>query len=213
VKAFAQAALHRDKRQDYLSALRLVASAITGLLADAPHGLTATITQPNRYPEARALRRLIWGFTRDPDTGLPSATLPADGQWHTQLLTRVKSLLAVLERDHSLKAADKLGNKLAKKGLTSPPPPLASDLGTGDDTRIRIDTVHQVKGESLDAVLYLATKEHVAALLGGVNTEVGRIGYVAVTRARNLLWLGVPANALKELRPALSAHGFQEVIL
>jgi superfamily I DNA/RNA helicase len=213
VKAFAQAALHRDKRQDYLSAFRLVASTITGLLADAPHGLTATITQPSRYPEARALRRLIWGFTRDPDTGLPSATLPADGQWHTQLLARVKALLALLERDHSLKAADKLGNKLAKKGLTAEPFMPAGDLGAGEDTRIRIDTVHQVKGESLDAVLYLATKEHVAALLDGVNSEVGRIGYVAVTRARNLLWLGVPANALKELRPALLAHGFQEAML
>jgi ATP-dependent exoDNAse (exonuclease V) beta subunit len=61
-------------------------------------------------------------------------------------------------------------------------------------------------------VLYLATKEHVAALLDGVNSEVGRIGYVAVTRARNLLWLGVPANALKELQPALLAYGFQELI-
>ncbi|MNV83491.1 hypothetical protein D3C71_1773010 [compost metagenome] len=73
-----------------------------------------------------------------------------------------------------------------------------------------MDTVHQVKGESLDAVLYLASKEHVAALLAGVDSEVGRIGYVAITRARNLLWLGVPASALAELRPALIAGGFQE---
>lgn len=57
----------------------------------------------------------------------------------------------------------------------------------------------------------LAAKDHVTALLAGVNTEVGRIGYVAVTRARNLLWLGVPANALAELRPALLAHEFQEI--
>lgn len=74
-----------------------------------------------------------------------------------------------------------------------------------------MDTVHQAKGESLDAVLYMANKEHVSALLGGVNSEVGRIGYVAVTRARNLLWLGVPANALAELRQSLIEHGFQEV--
>ncbi|MGL3429695.1 3'-5' exonuclease, partial [Salmonella enterica] len=78
-------------------------------------------------------------------------------------------------------------------------------------SRIRIDTVHQAKGESLDAVLYLTNKEHVSALLTGVDSEVGRIGYVAVTRARNLLWLGVPANALKELRPSLLARGFQEI--
>jgi hypothetical protein len=71
-------------------------------------------------------------------------------------------------------------------------------------------TVHQAKGESLDAVLYVATKDHVQALLAGVNTEVGRIGYVAVTRAKTLFWLGVPANAVKELRPALLAAGFQE---
>jgi len=44
-----------------------------------------------------------------------------------------------------------------------------------------------------------------------VATEVGRIGYVAVTRARNLLWLGIPANALADLRPALAARGFQEL--
>jgi len=94
--------------------------------------------------KAKALRRLIWSFTRDPDTGLPSATLSANGQWHPRLL--------------------------------------------------------------------MATKEHVAALLDGVNSEVGRIGYVAVTRARNLLWLGVPANALKELQPALLASGFREMI-
>jgi len=61
--------------------------------------------------KAKALRRLIWSFTRDPDTGLPSATLSANGQWHPRLL--------------------------------------------------------------------MATKEHVAALLDGVNSEVGRIGYVA----------------------------------
>ena len=73
-----------------------------------------------------------------------------------------------------------------------------------------MDTVHQAKGESLDAVLYLATKEHVSALLAGVDSELGRIGYVAATRARNLLWLGVPANALAELRPGLLACGFRE---
>lgn len=77
------------------------------------------------------------------------------------------------------------------------------------ETRIRVDTVHQVKGESLDAVLYITTKEHAAALLAGVNSEVGRIGYVAVTRARNLLWVAIPANSLAELKPALLARGFQ----
>ncbi|MGD3338393.1 ATP-dependent DNA helicase, partial [Xanthomonas citri pv. citri] len=59
-------------------------------------------------------------------------------------------------------------------------------------------------------VLYMATKAHVSALLDGGSTEDGRIGYVAVTRARDLLWLGVPATALKILRADLEAKGFKD---
>jgi superfamily I DNA/RNA helicase len=210
VKSFAAAAILRDKRQDYLNAFKTVASCIVGLLADPPQGLVAMITQPARYPDVRLLRRAIWSFTRNPDTGLPSASLTADTQWHPLLLTRTKALLALLQLKFGLAAADKLGNKLANKELPNTPLMISADLAAAQGPGIRVDTVHQVKGESLDAVLYLAAKEHVVALLAGVNTEVGRIGYVAVTRARNLLWLGVPANALAELRPALLASGFLE---
>ena len=211
VKNFVLATLCRDRRRNYLDAFELVAGCISGLLADPPHGLVAQITQPSRYPATRPLCRLIWSFTRDAATGLPSSGLLADTQWHPLLLARVKALLATLERDHGLKPAEKLGNKLAKRDLPNAPLMSVEDLAGDDTARLRIDTVHQVKGESLDAVLYVATKDHVVELLAGVNTEVGRIGYVAITRARNLLWLGVPANALKELRPALVAHGFTEV--
>jgi len=210
VKSFATAAILRDKRQDYLAAFKTVASCVVGLLADPPQGLVAMITQPARFPEARPLRREIWSFTRNPDTGLPSASLTADTQWHPLLLARTKALLASLQLKFGLVTADNLGNKLARKGLPNAPLMAGGDLAAALDPGIRVDTVHQVKGESLDAVLYLAAKEHVVALLAGVNTEVGRIGYVAVTRARNLLWLGVPANALAELRPALLASGFLE---
>lgn len=210
VKGFALAAILRDKRRDYVNAFRAVTTCIVGLLANPPPGLAAMITQPARYPEARPLRREIWGFTRNPDTGLPSASLTADVLWHPLLLARVKALLAALQNKFELATADNLGNKLAKKGLPNAPLMIDGDLAAAQDNRIRVDTVHQVKGESLDAVLYLAAKDHVSALLAGVDTEVGRIGYVAVTRARNLLWLGVPANALAELRPILLAQGFQE---
>lgn len=211
VKVFAQATVLRDRRQDYLGAFKSVAAGIVGLLADPPQGLIARITQPARYPEMKPLRRLIWRFTRNPDTGLPAGGLTADTQWHPLLLLRTKALLAILDQDFGLKVADNLGNKLAKKALPSAPLVTGGDLAAEKEARIRVDTVHQAKGESLDAVLYLATKEHVSALLAGVDSELGRIGYVAATRARNLLWVGVPANALAELRPRLLARGFQEV--
>ena len=211
VKSLVQAAILRDKHQDHAGAFKLVAICIVGLLADPPKGLIARITQPSRYPNDRALCRRIWAFTRDPISGLPAATLTADTQWHPQMLRRTKALLVAIEKDHMLPSADKLGHKLANKDLPNAPLVAAGDLAAGDESRIRVETVHQVKGDSLDAVLYLATKEHATALLAGVNTEVGRIGYVAVTRARNLLWLGVPSNSLAELRPALLDRGFQQV--
>lgn len=211
VKNLAQAAILRDHKGDFLRAYKLVSTSIVGLLRDPPHGLATRITQPARYPDDRPLRRLVWAFTRNPDTGLPAATLPGGTHWHPQLLERTRAVLAAIERDHGLTSADNLGNKLARTGLTDAPLMAVADLAVENDmAHIRVDTVHQAKGESLDAVLYLANREHVNALLAGVDTEVGRIGYVAVTRARNLLWLGVPANALDELRPALLARGFQE---
>ncbi len=211
VKGFAQAAIARDKKQDYAEAFKRVVICIAGLLVDLPKGWVATVTQPARYPEVQPLRRLIWRFTRNPDTGLPSASLQADTQWHPLLLTRVKALLSTLKNDHGLKPVDNIGMKLAKTKLPDAPLAAAADLAASKAARIRVDTVHQTKGESLDAVLYMATKEHVRAMLDGVTSEVGRIGYVAVTRARDLLWLGVPANSLSELRPKLVAHGFQKI--
>lgn len=210
VKGFASAALLRDKRQDYLTSFKTVAGCVVGLLANPPQGLVTMITQPARYPEMRALRREFWNFTRNATTGLPSSTLVADTQWHPLLLVRVKELLEKLHTKFGFAATDNVGRKLARTNLPNEPLMTAEDLATGQGVRIRVDTVHQVKGESLDAVLYVAAKDHVLALLAGVDSEVGRIGYVAVTRARNLLWLAVPTNALKELRPALLASGFQE---
>jgi len=211
VKAFAAAALLRDRRKDFLKAFQRVAVAVVALLDNAPPGLVSQITQPSSNPADRELRKAIWAFTRDSATGLPSSSLVADSQWHSQLLSHIKTLLVNLETIFGLKQVTNLGNKLSKKGLPNVPLASAEDLADSDATALRIDTVHKAKGESLDGVLYVATKEHAQALLGGVSTEVGRIGYVAATRARDLLWVAVPYNSLKDLRPQFLARGFKEV--
>lgn len=212
VKTLARAAILRDRHRDYHSAFKLVAAGIVNLLADPPQGLVARLTQPARYPDDRDLRRLLWAYTRDPHSGLPSATLPGDTEWHPTLLQRTRALLARIAQAHGMASAANLGNKLARRGLSNAPLSFAADLAENNDApRIRVDTVHQAKGESLDAVMYLASRPHVNALLAGVDTELGRIGYVAATRARNLLWLGVPANSLEGLRPELLQRGFQQL--
>jgi len=67
-----------------------------------------------------------------------------------------------------------------------------------------------VKGESIDGVLYVAEKKQVRALLDGTTTELGRIGYVAVTRARNLMVLAVPTKSIGEFEAELLASGFKK---
>lgn len=210
-KMLAQAAMVRDIHSDYSTAFRLVATAIMGLTDNAPKGIVARLTQAARYPEERALRRVIWTFTRDPVSGLPSAALRAVSDWQPALLKRLRDLMTNLSMAHGLNhTSSTLGARLSKRSLPNSPLMTPPDLGADQPLRVKINTVHQVKGESLDAVLYMATKPHVSALLDGGCTEDGRIGYVAVTRARDLLWLAVPATALKSLRADLQAKGFKD---
>jgi len=210
-KMLAQAAMVRDIHSDYSTAFRLVATAIMGLTDNAPKGIVARLTQAARYPEERALRRVIWAFTRDPVSGLPSAALRAVSDWQPALLKRLRDLMTNLSMAHGLNhTSSTLGARLSKRSLPNSPLMTPPDLGADQPLRVKINTVHQVKGESLDAVLYMATKPHVSALLDGGCTEDGRIGYVAVTRARDLLWLAVPATALKSLRADLQAKGFKD---
>jgi len=211
LKGFAKAALLRDGHAKYVAAFEAVAESIVALLKSPPEGLLSQIKQPTSTDDSTAMRRKIWSFTRDPERGLPSASLLADAEWHPRLLTRIKLLLVALATDHGLSPVDNVGRKLAKTGLTNAPLIHAHYLAMQRAERVRIATVHQVKGQSLNAVLYIATKAQIEAILGGVGTELGRIGYVAVTRARDLFWLGVPGNALSKLKPALLNLGLREL--
>lgn len=211
VKEFALASILRDKRRDYKRSFEALARCIVSLLDSPPDNLLAALLSPARHPEMRPLQRRLWQFVRDPDTGLPPSTLLADTEWLPALLDRVRHLLTALQGEFGLTPINGLGTKLTRRDLPHASLVAADDLGTQRNTRIRVDTVHKAKGQSLDAVLYMATREHIDAMLDGVTTEVGRIGYVAVTRARNLLWLGVPAAALPALRQRLVTAGFREV--
>jgi ATP-dependent exoDNAse (exonuclease V) beta subunit len=69
--------------------------------------------------------------------------------------------------------------------------------------------VHQSKGESLDAVMYIASSDHAKKMLNGPDTELGRIGYVALTRAKNFFLLAVPSNAIKSIEKDLVEVGMK----
>lgn len=209
-KLFASATMARDLAMDYNEAFKLTVYAIVGLLKNPPRQICAGILDPSRFPDFRIVRRIVWEFTRNPEQGLPSGSLHMQSEWHPKLLANVKALLERLEQDHCLPSQDNLNMRLKKTGLPAKVMVAAQAERAVIDAALRVETIHGVKGESLDAVLYLADKEHVKALVNGTGTELGRIGYVALTRARNLFWLGILKADADTYRTALTGHTFME---
>jgi superfamily I DNA/RNA helicase len=212
MKGLVNAALLRDKHGDYLGSFRAAARSIVNLLENAPADLCSRIELSTSEPESLAIRRLIWNFVRNPDVGLPACKLIGDSTWHVAVLTRTTALLSQISTSHKFSLCANLGNKLSKKKLPKIAlydPALTAAV---DYSRIRISTVHQAKGESLDAVLYVATTENLNKMLNGVGTEQGRIGYVAITRAKDLLVLGIPKTTSIAIRKYLLASGFDELV-
>ncbi|CAI1191769.1 DNA helicase II [Serratia fonticola] len=210
IAMLAEASLLRDQQSHYQECFRFVCRAVVGLLDNPPNGLSSNLQGAPNEGWMIGLRRLLWSFSRNADTGLPSSALKAKTEWHPKLMKNVRTLLADIEIQYGLKAVGTLGNKLAKKSL-SDLPLTGAVAAKGHGPGIRVETVHQVKGESIGAVLFVTKKANVKALLSGTSDEEGRIGYVAVTRAKNLFWLAVPHSNLKEFRGDLIAAGFVEL--
>lgn len=207
VRRLAAASAARDNAGDVHRAFNLVAEALEQSLLDAPpRGFAAHLSDPRRHPELLPARRLVWKFARSPAEGLPSGALQANTDWIVRLRQVIATLLAEIEALTGLKSAENLNRRLAAKALPAAP---VCSLDQAIVKPLRIDTVHGAKGESLDAVLYIVTKAHLEHLLAGVGTELGRIGYVAVTRPRDLLWVAVPHTILPKHRNALEAMGLK----
>jgi superfamily I DNA/RNA helicase len=207
VKWFAGAALLRDEAGDYHGAYKKVVAGVEALLVDPPRDIVSQLSSPwKALPEMRSLTRLIWEFTRDPKGGLPAATLQAKAQWLPKLIEAVDALLARIRERTNFDTATSLGRMLTRAGLPEGAL-LPRSKGEAAAQVLRASTVHGVKGDSLDAVLYITEKDHAEALAGGTSTEVGRIGYVALTRAKDIFWMAVPARAIGDLGPKLVAKG------
>lgn len=203
VRCLAKAAISRD-RGDIRRAFEKTCVALTRLLANKHGSLFSRLSRP-ADERMRGLRRLIWSFVRDSKAGLPPADLVADTGWHPVLVARMRALIGTIVAEFEFEAAGNLGQRLAKTKLGSKPLMAAPTIATDGQPAFRTSTVHQVKGESLEAVLYVAKKPQVRALLGGTGSEEGRIGYVALTRARDIFVLAVPDTCLKEFEPELQA--------
>jgi len=208
-KLLASAAVLRDVQKDHLEAYRAACGAIVGLLAKPPVGLLSKLSNPGEDVAIRTIRRKIWAFARNTADGLPSGNLNAKKDWHPLLVKNVKKLLGEIDAVTGYGVVENIGRRVASTGLVDGALNAGLDLAAQDGPRIRTETVHQVKGESIDAVLYIASSGAAKAMMENLETEDGRIGYVAVTRARDLLWVAAPNTALKALKKEFETAGFR----
>jgi len=142
--------------------------------------------------EAQQVKVLIWRFVKS-QSGLPAVSL-SGGQWISQLRESLGKLIV----DLGIKNVPNLNLRIKKTGLDAHQIELPLFETHALFPPIRQETIHQVKGQSIDAVLVLGSTKFwnsvVDAVTRGANTEDRRLAYVAMTRARHLLFVGLPAS-------------------
>ena len=187
-KDLAKAAFLRDSRHDYRGASQTVERIVRELTGDDP--LWERIdTDPNSR-ERMAVALAIWKFVKSPERLTPVSQL--GDTW----IPSIRKQLANLIEEIGLQCDAKLGHHIKTTGLSAAQKALPLFESVHEFPEVRQDTIHQVKGESIDAVLVIGSTRFwnsvMAAVRSGDNTEDRRLAYVAMTRARHLLVVGLP---------------------
>ena len=182
------AAFLRDSRHDYRGASETVERIVRELTGDDP--LWERIDSDQRSREHMAVALAIWKFVKDPGRLTPVSQL--GNTW----IPSMRRQLATLIEEIGLRCDARLGQHIKATGLTAAQKTLPLFEAVDRVPEVRQDTIHQVKGESIDAVLVIGSAKFWNSVIAAVhhddNTENRRLAYVAMTRARHLLVVGLP---------------------
>lgn len=206
---FAHAAFYRDQNADIANAFAYAVDGVLRLLEKPPSNLRAAVLAGTDDSLAKSMRRIVWAFLRTPATGIPSASLPAKSAWLSTLKANLGQLLATIDDVCGLASNAKWTYAVTAKDL-SDAPLCAKNLATSTVPLPQVRTVHQAKGQSIDAVLYLLRPRDIAKVLAGPIDEEGRIGYVGLTRASDLLVVAVPNTTKPMMLLRLKDIGFMD---
>ena len=189
-KEFAQAASFRDCHKDYKRAFQIVETSVRSIVDD--NDFWEIVDESQESEVARHVALTIWRFVRS-KSGLPPLSLNGS-EWITRLRYSLEKLIVEI----GIKNVPALGQKIRKTGLQNNQMALPLFEAQAHFPAIRQETIHQVKGESIDAVLVLGSSKFwnsvVDSVINDVNAEDRRLAYVAMTRARHLLVIGLPAS-------------------
>lgn len=210
VKHFATAAIEREQAADISKVLEHCAKGVMTIVSGLPDSFVTDLTGMRGGAHMKTLRRLIWPLIRTPATGIPLATLSASTGWLKQLKENLNAWLTLVEEKTPFRREPTWTNRVTTTELPKTGPLIAVDIGQNDWSGLRCGTVHSAKGEGIPAVMYLTDKDDLRALVGGTGSEEGRIGFVAATRARDLLVVAIPKGTPADVVDQLKAHGFTE---
>lgn len=189
-KLIAKASFLRDCRYDYQQAYRIVEAIIWEVTPN--NDFWEQVDENPDSEKSKAVHLAIWRFIKSP-SGLPALSLHG-GVWIQDLRHGLTELMG----DIGIKDIPKLGKLIKKTGLDDAQ--VSSPLFTeqSEFPSVRQDTIHQVKGESINSVLVVGSLKFwnsvVKAIDAGESTEDRRLAYVAMTRARHLLVVALPSG-------------------
>lgn len=187
-KELARAAFLRDSRHDFRGAFKIVECIVRELTGDDP--LWERIDADPNSPARMSLALAIWHFVKNQEQ-LPPVSLLGE-QW----IISARESLGDLIKELELQCDAKLGYHIKTTGLAKAKKSLPLFDSVSEFPPVRQDTIHQVKGESIDAVLAIGSAKFwnsvVKAVESGESSEDRRLAYVAMTRARHLLVVGLP---------------------
>jgi len=189
-KEMARAAFFRDSRLDYKKALKIVENAVREMTDDP--GFWEALDEEPESMESHRVRLALWKFTKSPH-GLPSVSKNGT-EWINGLKENLKVLLTTI----GVTNIPKMGQKIRRTGLDANQMALPLFEPQTLFPPIRQETIHKVKGESIDGVLVLGSTKFfntvIKAIEANENSEERRLAYVAMTRARHVLLIGLPAT-------------------
>lgn len=206
-KQMALAAFFRDVRQDYKKAYQIVESAIREMV-DEPEFWDRLDADPEG-DDYHEFRMRVWQFTKS-RSGLP----PVD-QDGANWINGLRRNLMLLFQELGITNIPRIGQKIRRTGLHQAQLALPLFQPQTVFPPIRQETIHQVKGESIDAVLVLGSTKFfnsvVTAIENNENTEERRLAYVAMTRARHTLVVGLPSTHFDKYAKKWVEWGFSRL--
>lgn len=203
-KELAQAAFLRDCRKEYKEAFQIVEAFVRSI--SEPSIFWEKLDDAPESKEAQRVKLAIWRFVKS-TAGLPPVSLTGS-EWIAQLRQSLQELITEI----GIADVPNLNQKIKKTGLADNQLYLPLFEAQALFPPIRQETIHHVKGESIDAVLVLGSAKFwnavVDSVVNGTNSEDRRLAYVAMSRARHLLVVGLPASHFDNHKEKWISWGF-----